>query len=123
MSFRKFLFIIDSTGVGGVEKRFSYLFKYLAQSPCPVDSSDFLVNNKLFEEIESYQTPVLNDKIRLFTFGTRIKSTNRILAGLIYLIEYFGLLSFRLLKSRKYDSLVFVTTKSLKYRNLFRCKN
>ena len=48
---KKLLFLIDSDNIGGVEKRYSHLYKYLAQNTNNKNEIVFLINRKLTNKI------------------------------------------------------------------------
>lgn len=120
----KVLFIIDSDGVGGVEKRFSNLFKHLAD----LNSSDinkdvtFLVNKKLEKKINNYKTQINNNKLKLLLFGTTIKIpfVNKIISRFT---ELLSIIFYSILFKLNFDTVVFVTTRSLRYLPLIKARN
>lgn len=116
---KRTLFIIDSNNVGGVEKRFSYLFKYLAQKSISEDAIVFLVNRKLYEKIEHYKAKIFNPLIRFSCFGTKFFQKGFLSKIIIRIIEISDLFLFALRFGNSYETIVFVTTKSLRYRNIF----
>lgn len=110
-------FIIDSRGVGGVEKRFSVLFKYLIKNKIKIDIT-FIININLFNKIKNYRLKS-NTFIKVKLFGSKLDLKNK------YINRLFDISSF-IINSKKryeqYDVIIFVTTRSLIYRKILKSR-
>jgi glycosyltransferase involved in cell wall biosynthesis len=120
---KKIFVLLVSSGSGGAEKRFSNLFKYLAENPDPEVSIDFYVNLSLAKQIPSLYQATKNDNLRFVYFGFPFQpGKNSRLAFLLKRLDQvylFFLLFFKRLFI-SYDAAHFINLSALRYHFLVR---
>ncbi len=108
------LVISDSDNVGGVEKRFSNLYKHYLFNP-PIDYTIiFLVNKRLYKKIQNYKTPPLGGSLYLVTFGHSFELP-RAFRKLFRILDFISVIKWVFLNNVKYDRIIFTTTRSIRF--------
>lgn len=110
------LILIVSRGIGGRERRFGTLFRYLAEA-YPQARVHFLVSRAQKQLIQSY-TSATTDGLRLSTFGLPVAPHPLLELPFRYLDYVFLLLAlgWRRLRGVRYDVAHFVTMSALAFR-------
>lgn len=117
--------LLVARGVGGLEKRFSTLFKYLVHSPMENNNPkiDFFVSRSLINKLNSFYKVKSAQKLRLVAYGIPWSSKKLFLERLIRYLDYLVLGTKLIIKSifyRGYDTTHFVSLSSLKFRHLIK---
>ena len=116
---KKVLFIIDSHNVGGVEKRFSYLFNYLASKASQDEKVIFWVNIELKNKINTYQSYIRNNRVKIHFFGLNLPGKTIIHKSIARLFEFLNIIYLKITTKDIFNLICFVTSKSRKYRKFF----
>lgn len=117
---KKILFIIDSDSIGGVEKRFSYLFKYLASQKQIYYLINFLVNVKLKNKIDGYRSEIFNTNLKISFFGCNYSADSFLKKVFVRFVEFIDVTKIAVIAGRKYDVVYYATTKAVRYRIVFK---
>jgi len=118
---RKVLILIVSRGVGGLEKRFAHLYKYLHSDDDGNSQLTFLVSKAQVDLMPAYKLPPTKS-VHLKTFGVSKSGNKTENKALLRFIDY-TLLMFQILTKyawKRYDVVHFVTQSSLNFRRFLK---
>jgi GalNAc-alpha-(1->4)-GalNAc-alpha-(1->3)-diNAcBac-PP-undecaprenol alpha-1,4-N-acetyl-D-galactosaminyltransferase len=115
----KIAILLVARNIGGMEKRFSYLLKYLMEKKVDDILFDFYISKTLASKIGFNSFKKLNKNINVILYGNKFESSRFFHRALDYIDLYFKLSS----KTFKYDSVHFVNPSSLKFRRILKPKN
>ncbi len=120
---KRIFVLLLSTGLGGAEKRFSNLFKYLYENPDHEVYIDFYVNISLAKQIQSFYQVRKNDNIRFVYFGFPFQPAKNgrivVLSKRLDQVYLFFLLFFKRIFI-SYDAAHFINLSALRYHFLVR---
>lgn len=124
-SSNKILFLILGRHVGGMEKRFANLYKYMSQDSSVTEPAIFLVSKSLVRKLDAFSASS-NDAIKLVTYGVSYSAPNKssYIEKMIRYLEYI-LLGMKLLywmPVLKFKAVHFISPASLNFKKLVRTK-
>lgn len=118
------LYIITARGVGGIERRFSNLYKYYAESLIPIYDFTFLVSRASVQNLDGYKISPKNKNVKLIKFGLPVfQNERKIIRRIIRYIDYLCLLwtlFYKRIIFSKYDAAHFVNFSSLLFRRFIK---
>lgn len=124
-SSNKILFLMLGRHVGGMEKRFANLYKYLSQEPSLSESVIFLVSKSLVKKLDAFSDK--NDgAVKLITYGIsysvpdKYSSTEKMIRYLEYLLLGIKLLYW--MPTMKFKAVHFISPASLNFKSLVSAK-
>lgn len=117
----RILVVANSDNIGGVEKRYSNLYKYFASSKTIESQVSFLINKKLWKKIESYHIEPKSKNVNVYVFGSDLIRNSLFLKVFVRLLEFVDVLFWSFVNNR-YDIVIYTTATSLRLRYLIRSK-